>query len=157
MQIAYTLDATATSKSNRDIPIKIYKLPLTEPVYSYIDELLEENRKLRNGDSPKATSNSDPSNLAGTVDRIPIPDVVRGSSARNPLFEDRPWFHHMNTSNTPILIGEAADAAFATRFRQAIFDANHIPRTSFATDEKLVSLANSHCQWPAPSRARFLV
>lgn len=65
----------------------------------------------------------------------------------------------MNTSEMPIHIGEAADAAFATRFRQALSDASHshISRTHYVTDERLMSLSDSDCVWPTPARARFLI
>lgn len=76
-----------------------------------------------------------------------------------PALQDRPWFFDMNVPHTPILIGEASDAAFATRFRQAISDAehSHIPRVNYATDERLVALSDSDTPWPSPARARFLV
>ncbi|KAK1958843.1 fungal-specific transcription factor domain-containing protein [Colletotrichum sublineola] len=65
----------------------------------------------------------------------------------------------MNIPHTPILIGEASDAAFATRFRQAISTAehSHIPRVNYATDERLLTLSDTECPWPSPSRARLLV
>ena len=65
----------------------------------------------------------------------------------------------MNIPQTPILIGEASDVAFATRFRQAISDAqhNHIPRVNYATDEHLIALSDVDCPWPSPARARLLV
>lgn len=64
--------------------------------------------------------------------------------------------------NTPIFIGEAADAAWATRFRQAIIDpqsrhAKHLPRVNYAQDQQLMHLADSDVPWPSPSRSRFLV
>lgn len=76
-----------------------------------------------------------------------------------PALQERPWFFDMNVPHTPILIGEASDAAFATRFRQAISDAehSHIPRVNYATDERLVALSDSDTPWPSPARARFLV
>lgn len=65
----------------------------------------------------------------------------------------------MNIPHTPILIGEASDAAFATRFRQAISSArhNHLPRINYPTDERLLALSDIDCPWPFPSRARLLV
>lgn len=75
----------------------------------------------------------------------------------NPVFDDRPWFH--DTPGAPLLIGEAADAAFATRFCQALstgpFD--HIQRTSFPSDNTLLSLGVSACPLPSPGKARFLL
>lgn len=59
----------------------------------------------------------------------------------------------------PIHVGEAADAAFATRFRQALSGApvDHIPRTDYAMDKDLLMLAEADCAWPSPARARFLL
>ncbi|EWZ38918.1 hypothetical protein FOCG_08754 [Fusarium oxysporum f. sp. radicis-lycopersici 26381] len=65
----------------------------------------------------------------------------------------------MNVLHTPVLIGEASDAAFATRFRQAISEPghSHIPRVNYAPDERLLALSDEDCPWPIPSRARLLV
>lgn len=58
----------------------------------------------------------------------------------------------------PIHISEASDAAFATRFRQAIsISAQHVPRTQYMSDAKILSLSNTECIWPPVSRARLLV
>ena len=59
----------------------------------------------------------------------------------------------------PIHIGEAADTAFATRFRQALSGApvDHIPRIDYAMDRDLLMLSESDCPWPSPARARFLL
>lgn len=59
----------------------------------------------------------------------------------------------------PIHISEAADAAFATRFRQTLdkVDTKHIPRMNYVTDEHILGLSDLHCPWPTPARARFLV
>lgn len=80
-------------------------------------------------------------------------------SVRNPLLEDRPWFLPMNIAEMPFHIGEAADAAFATRFRQALSDRPHahIPRDHYVTDEGLMALSDSNCPWPTPAQARFLM
>lgn len=65
----------------------------------------------------------------------------------------------MNVLHTPVLIGEASDAAFATRFRQAISEPghSHIPRVNYAADDRLLTLSDADCPWPIPSRARLLV
>lgn len=65
----------------------------------------------------------------------------------------------MNVLHTPVLIGEASDAAFATRFRQAISEPghSHIPRVNYAPDDRLLTLSDADCPWPIPSRARLLV
>lgn len=68
----------------------------------------------------------------------------------------------MNMFKSPVLIGEAADAAFATRFRQVIADPStpeptHLLRLNHATNESLMSLVDVNVPWPSPSRAKFLL
>lgn len=82
--------------------------------------------------------------------------------ALNPTLNAKPWFDSVNVFRTPILIGEAADNAFATRFRQAISDPQapeptHLLRINYITDEPLMNLAGFEVAWPSPSRARFLI
>ncbi|KAF5013319.1 hypothetical protein FDECE_669 [Fusarium decemcellulare] len=86
----------------------------------------------------------------------PVPET--GDAVRNPLLEDRPWFFSL-TPEMPILVEEAADAPFATRFRQELSGKSqrHIPRTENVKDEALTSLWSTPCAWPTPSKARFLV
>lgn len=64
----------------------------------------------------------------------------------------------MSSLDMPIHISEAADAAFATRFRETLTPHSlHIPRTSYARDEALMLLSESQFLWPNPARARFLI
>ncbi|RAH84513.1 hypothetical protein BO86DRAFT_397346 [Aspergillus japonicus CBS 114.51] len=51
--------------------------------------------------------------------------------------DERPWFLPVNSSRIPILIGEVADPAFATRIRQTISTRpqSHIPRTAYPADD----------------------
>lgn len=125
----------------------------------YIEDLLEENQRLRHEsrNSPTVTTELGGGELAQSTGA-----EVEGETAeaiRNPLLEDRPWFVSYHVHGLPIHIGEIADAAFATRFRQAISGSSlsHIPRTAYADDVKLATLSTSECQWPSPPRARFLV
>lgn len=81
-------------------------------------------------------------------------------TVQNPLVEDRAqgWFFPMSSLDMPIHISEAADAAFATRFREALTPHSvHIPRTSYVRDESLMVLSESRLEWPTPARARFLL
>jgi proline utilization trans-activator len=59
----------------------------------------------------------------------------------------------------PIHIDLAADAAFATRFRQTLAgdSAKHIPRMNFVSDDVILALSETDCPWPSPARSRFLV
>lgn len=85
--------------------------------------------------------------------------VGNEEGSRNPLLEERPWFYPVTTLDMPIYIGEAADAAFTTRFRQALSETKveHIPRTGYATDHDLLSLSEVDCMWPSPARSRILL
>lgn len=147
---------------------------------SYIDELLAEIQRLRQGSrtphtpgsvgqppgvglddvSPVELPPEDPAADAesNTVE-VTIPISTEGDAVRNPLQEDRPWFFPL-TPELPILIGEATDAAFATRLRQELSGKSqrHFPRTQHVPDETLTSLWQPEpCPWPTPSRARFLL
>lgn len=90
---------------------------------------------------------------AGTEDETP---------RINPIFNDAPWFDNRNVFHTPILISEAADTAFATRFRQVIADPRapeptHLLRVNYASNEALMALVESGVPWPNQSRARFVL
>jgi hypothetical protein len=91
-----------------------------------------------------------------TLDALPrAPET--GDDVQNPLLRDRPWFF-TPTPEMPILIGEATDVAFATRFRQDLMgdSQKHFARTQNVQDEVILSLCSLDCPWPTPSRARFL-
>ncbi|EOD43596.1 putative fungal specific transcription factor domain-containing protein [Neofusicoccum parvum UCRNP2] len=128
---------------------------------SYIEELLEENERLRDSNRNSSSASALPTpNTTTVADAEPQGDAAdNDDTERNPLLEDRAWFFPMNTAEMPIHIGEAADAAFATRFRQALSDTQHrhIPRTHYVTDEELMALTDIECPWPSGPRARFLV
>ncbi|TDZ33148.1 putative transcriptional regulatory protein [Colletotrichum spinosum] len=54
------------------------------------------------------------------------------------------------------------DTAFATRFRQVMSDLSasqktYIPRNDFASDERIMNLAEATCPWPSPPKARLLI
>ncbi|EXF82076.1 fungal specific transcription factor [Colletotrichum fioriniae PJ7] len=133
--------------------------PKTKPT-AYIDDLIAENQRLKSnsgiGSQPRA---------ANLLPDLAVVAPVKETTDNNataipaPSLDERPWFFDMNIPHTPILIGEASDAAFATRFRQAISSAesSHIPRVNYATDERLLALSDTDCPWPSPARARFLV
>ncbi|RMJ13420.1 hypothetical protein CDV36_006926 [Fusarium kuroshium] len=117
-----------------------------------------------NQESPTASVvNVDTSTLRPDTQATVVVDQTRPApetddSIRNPILEDRPWFFSL-TPEMPMLIEEAADAPFATRFRQELSGKSqrHIPRTENVTDEALTSSWNTPCPWPPASRARFLL
>ncbi|KAH7232370.1 uncharacterized protein BKA55DRAFT_598329 [Fusarium redolens] len=63
------------------------------------------------------------------------------------------------SSKIPFLIGEVADAAFATRFRQLLTNQalNHTLRTSYPDDNQITELAQTACPFVIATNARFLV
>lgn len=87
------------------------------------------------------------------------PNAEDQEAVQNPLLESRPWFLPVASLPMPIHVGEAADAAFATRFRQTVADeaSIHFPRMSYISDEVIMQTAEQDCPWPSPARARFLV
>ncbi|CAN9215241.1 unnamed protein product [Alternaria alternata] len=103
-----------------------------------------------------------PSGLAQAA--VPVEEALENNTAvneavRNPLLEDRPWFHAVSSEHVPIHVGEAADAAFATRFRQtlAVGNTKHLPRMDHVQDDYLLLPSQAPFNWPSPARARFLV
>ncbi|KAM5362794.1 hypothetical protein ACJZ2D_012326 [Fusarium nematophilum] len=124
----------------------------------YIDDLIVENQRLRTC-TRDADTKLRPE--VGVSDPPVVSAATQGeaSSLQAPLLEERPWFFDMNVLHTPVLIGEVSDAAFATRFRQAISEPghSHIPRVNYAPDDRLLQLSDTECPWPIPSRARLLV
>lgn len=112
---------------------------------------MRENERLRDASSVAPYDST-------AVREVPISE--NQETVQNPLVEGRPqgWFFPMSSLDMPIHISEAADAAFATRFRETLTPHSvHIPRTSFVRDEALMLLSESQFNWPTPARARFLV
>lgn len=114
----------------------------------------------------KSSKNSSSSNsAAGTPTEEIAEEQPSGIDATvvNPLMRDRAWFISYDAENPPIYVGEAACAAFATRFRQAIdvsegtASAAHFPRTHFTTDNDLNAASTARPEWPSRARARLLV
>jgi proline utilization trans-activator len=64
-----------------------------------------------------------------------------------PELASTPWFIDMAVPNTPILLAEASDSAFATRFRQAISGSehSHIPRVNYPAEDQLLGLSDAAC------------
>ncbi|KAF7561858.1 hypothetical protein G7046_g2287 [Stylonectria norvegica] len=126
---------------------------------AYLDDLIAENQRLQsrcNGSRHQADVHAPEAAVAPAGRPAQVDSTA---TIQAPSLQERPWFFDMNVPHTPILIGEASDAAFATRFRQTISDAqhNHIPRVNYATDNILLNLSDVDCPWPTPSRARLLV
>ncbi|KAJ5245085.1 hypothetical protein N7489_005181 [Penicillium chrysogenum] len=92
----------------------------------YIEDLVSENQQLRRSSSRPANEESD---------ALPNDPVLTGA----------PWFVNADALHTPILVAEASDSAFATRFRQAMSNGQHghLPRVNFPSDEQLLALSDA--------------
>ncbi|KAJ5721038.1 Major facilitator superfamily domain general substrate transporter [Penicillium malachiteum] len=134
---------------------------LTITEYSYLEQLVAENRRLKEQSvtSADATETRDPPQAEHTASRpVEAPDAT---SIQNPLIGDRAWFHRYDPSSPPIYIGEAACSAFATRFRRFLTGNNalaHIARTQWTREQTIAAAANeADVQWPSLHHARLLV
>lgn len=113
--------------------------------------------------------NTDTPNEVTAVQSFPSPVNPQPQTSADPLetetspaISTRPWFDNLNVFRSPVLIGEAADAAFATRFRQVITDPSvpepsHLLRLNYPSNESMMSLIDVNTPWPGPSRAKFLL
>ncbi|KAF7186999.1 Proline utilization trans-activator [Pseudocercospora fuligena] len=121
----------------------------------YLDNLLEENKRLSALVSSIGTPGATPPQGSDHVEAAPRAD----NADRNPVLDERPWFIGINAVDLPIHIGEAADAAFATRLRQAAStkQVSHFPRVHYMTDDALRTLSETPPAWPSPARIRFLI
>ncbi|KAK1702105.1 fungal-specific transcription factor domain-containing protein, partial [Colletotrichum lupini] len=100
--------------------------------------------------------------LQSPLDLQPEPSTESAENETSPAISIDPWFDSLNVFRSSVLIGEAADAAFATRFRQVITDPLapepiHLIRLNYASNESMMSLAHVNTPWPGPSRAKFLL
>ncbi|KAF2015284.1 hypothetical protein BU24DRAFT_441097 [Aaosphaeria arxii CBS 175.79] len=135
-------------------PIKDRQIKISS---QYIETILKDNERLR------ATTETPHGNLADDPIVEPPENAAETAEAqesvRNPLLQDRPWFESLASLDMPIHVTEAADAAFATRFRQTLGSfTKHMPRMSYVPDENIIQLSNTtQSIWPSPARARFLV
>ncbi|KAI9037330.1 transcription factor domain-containing protein [Aspergillus affinis] len=143
--------------------------PMTAPTRpetarsSYLDELVAENRRLKEQSASASHTEADRDNAengpARPADATDGPDEGN-TSVRNPLIGDRAWFHRYDPSTPPIYIGEAACTAFATRFRRFLTGNNataHIPRTQYVKDDCIAAANTADVQWPSLQQARLLV
>lgn len=120
--------------------------------------MIEENQRLQ-----RRTSQSGSPIDAQTKNTVEISHGADLSNAASsidvPEAATTPWFIDMAVPHTPILLSEASDSAFATRFRQAMSDSehSHLPRVNFPADDQLLASGDAACAWPSPSDARLLV
>lgn len=120
--------------------------------------MIEENQRLqRRVSRPGSPIDTRHKNTVEIRHSADLPDAA--SSIDIPETAATPWFIDMAVPHTPILLSEASDAAFATRFRQAMSDSehNHLPRVNFPADDHLLVLGDAACAWPSPSAARLLI
>ncbi|KAL4750654.1 hypothetical protein BDW72DRAFT_213275 [Aspergillus terricola var. indicus] len=103
----------------------------------YIENLVAENQRLQGCTHPPHSS----------------------EQTTGPVLAEAPWFVNADALHTPILVAEASDSAFASRFRQVMAQSrhDHLPRVNFPSDEQLLAWSETECPWPTPARARLLV
>lgn len=135
-------------------------------MFRFIESLYEEIEQLKRQNNRVTQPNTGATTSGSRQEAAQPPDPAADEDHEDPLLNstlnDKPWFDNVNVFCTPILIGEAADAAFATRFRQVISvpktpEPSHLLRLNYATNESLMNLAVSGMEWPSPSRAKFLI
>lgn len=124
---------------------------LSHTAIRYINELAAENQRLQRLVSQPEPHHPDHQQR----------DDREDSSPQSPQLASAPWFININIAvpHTPILIAEASDSAFATRFRQAMSspEHSHLPRVSYASENLLSALSDAACAWPSPPLARLLI
>ncbi|KAL4907190.1 hypothetical protein BDW74DRAFT_189723 [Aspergillus multicolor] len=144
---------------------------------SYLEGLLQENKALRSRIHPRrpgvegqpavleaatAQGDEEEDEECRQHDSERVPSQNEGSieePSKNPLLHERPWFLPIQSSSTPIWIGEIADAAFATRVRQVLLktETNHIPRISYPRDDEITIRAGSSVRTLGSAQAQFLL
>ncbi|KAA8649908.1 transcription factor domain-containing protein [Aspergillus tanneri] len=126
----------------------------------YLDELVLENRRLREQSALATQTEADREDPEAIPPQPADAPDESNTSVRNPLIGDRAWFHRYDPSAPPIYVGEAACTAFATRFRRFLTGNNataHIPRTQYVEDESIAEASTANIQWPSLQQARLLV
>ncbi len=135
---------------------------------SYIRQLIAENKRLRSlTDRQHGLTHQYNGTGEGETDETLSPATISEALSR-PISnhgvhaDGQPWFVDIDLPNTPTPINEAADTAFATRFRQVLSDPSdppcvHLPHIDYAGDDTIMSLAEVHTPWPKLSRARLLM
>ena len=94
------------------------------------------------------------------ADLSPYDPASRTSEpSRNPVLGENPWFLPLQPFNVPLHVGEAANTAFATRFRQHISKTttHHLPRLSYPSDHQSETSAEAYTLQLSLAQARFLV
>jgi hypothetical protein len=129
-------------------------------VYSYLESLISENRRLKEQPTPSANAAEPTHDAEASESRLTEQPDESNTSVRNPLIGDRAWFHPYDPSAPPIFIGEAACTAFATRFRRFLTGSNttpHIPRMQYVKEANIAAANEAYVQWPSLQQARLLV
>ncbi|RAK86385.1 hypothetical protein BO79DRAFT_247035 [Aspergillus costaricaensis CBS 115574] len=126
---------------------------------AYVEGLLREIEQLKARDHRVSEQAAEINNSVIDFDQ-PLDAIDEASQpSQNPLLDEQPWFLPVHSSKVPILIGEVADAVFATRLRQLITGKtlSHIPRVTYPGHDQILELAKTEIPQPQPSRARFLL
>ncbi|GAB1315545.1 hypothetical protein MFIFM68171_05755 [Madurella fahalii] len=134
----------------------------------YIRQLVAENKRLRaqqelQPELPQRPGAVDDEAEADARPSATIDEALsRPDSSHGAALDPQPWFIDLDLPHMPTPINEAADTAFATRFRQVLSDPKdppcvHLPHIDYAGDDTIMSLAEMQSPWPRPSRARLLM
>ncbi|KFA67801.1 hypothetical protein S40285_04506 [Stachybotrys chlorohalonatus IBT 40285] len=142
-------------------PLRDHKVTVSN---KYLEDLRAENARLREQQAAFATEvhQQNTSLASNAPEPAAHQETQQPDAALNPLLpgDGRSWFVPLNTSGSLGHVGESADTAFVTRFRQvATGDATltHFPRVQYMSDNKLAALADVPVPWPSLPRARLLV
>ncbi|KXH61543.1 fungal specific transcription factor [Colletotrichum salicis] len=161
-----------TTQSVRSVLLAGKNTALLDELFQEIDRLrrqstpqLQSERRTADINESHHTDTPDedaPHPLQSPIDLQPEPSAESAETETSPAISIDPRFDSLNFFRSPVLIGEAADAAFATRFRQVITDPSapepiHVLRLDYASNEFMMSLADVKKPWSGPYRARFLL
>jgi proline utilization trans-activator len=134
---------------------------------SYLRQLVAENKRLQALHSRRHGSTQQQNDADDTETDTLSPATIseafsRSESSHGVPLDGQPWFVDIDLPHTPTPVNEAADTAFATRFRQILSDPQdphcvHLPHIDYAGDDTIMSLAEGHSPWPKLSRARLLM
>lgn len=124
---------------------------------SYINSIVQQNKILRaRAQSIQAKENATEASSHPPPGEKASPQ--QGEPRQNPLLGETPWFVKLKPFNVPLRVGEGADTAFSTRFRQAISrqSVRHPPRLQYPSEAQIMALSETDPQ-VSPAQAHFLV
>ncbi|TPX07440.1 uncharacterized protein E0L32_002090 [Thyridium curvatum] len=136
---------------------QIRSLMLT--AHSYLNSIVQQNHALRTTIRSLQARETAPllfHTVSKPEEHATTPDE---DSSQNPVLGDNPWFVQQVSFSVPLRVGEGADTAFATRFRQSVLNVptRHPPRIQYPTETQIAILSETGVSTPSATRAHFLV